>query len=128
MVGHTGDRDATILAVEAVDLALGRLVQAVDELGGILVITADHGNADDMYQRDKKGAVLRDAAGRPVVKTSHSLNPVPFIIHDAARGDRYELAPEACEGAGLANVTATCVELLGLRAPSELAPSLLRFR
>lgn len=128
MVGHTGDRDATILAVEAVDLALGRLVQAVDELGGILVVTADHGNADDMYQRDKKGAVLRDAAGRPVVKTSHSLNPVPFMIHDAARGDRYQLDPAACEGAGLANVTATCVELLGLRAPSELAPSLLRFR
>ena len=129
MVGHTGDRDATIVAVETVDLQLARLVAAVDELGGILVVTADHGNADEMFMRDKQGAVERDrVTGKPVIKTSHTLNPVPFTIHDAARAERYMIDPARCEGAGLASVTATCLELLGLRAPSELAPSLARFR
>ena len=129
MVGHTGDRDATIVAVETVDMQLGRLMAAVTELGGILVVTADHGNADEMYQRDKKGAVQRDKrTGAPVAKTSHTLNPVPFMIYDPARGDRYEIDPGRCEGHGLASVTSTCLELLGLQAPSELAPSLVRFR
>ena len=129
MVGHTGDRDATILAVETVDLAVNRLAAAVAELEGILVITADHGNADEMFMRDKRGHVERDPrTGRPVAKTSHTLNPVPFMIMDPARGDRYMIDPVRADGAGLASVTATCLELLGLRAPSELAPSLLRFR
>lgn len=129
MVGHTGAFDATVVAVETVDLQLARLRAAVDELGGILVVTADHGNADEMFQRDKKGRVLRDeVTGKGVVKTSHTLNPVPFLIHDAARGDRYELDPARTAGAGIANVTATCLELLGLVPPDDLEPSLLRFR
>ncbi|HVV88244.1 MAG TPA: 2,3-bisphosphoglycerate-independent phosphoglycerate mutase [Kofleriaceae bacterium] len=128
MVGHTGDRDATIVAVETVDLQLARLVAAVTELEGILVVTADHGNADEMYQRDKRGAVQRDWAGVPVAKTSHTLNPVPFMIFDPARGDRYTIDPAHADGAGLASVTATCLELLGLEAPTDLAPSLLRIR
>ena len=53
---------------------------------------------------------------------------MPFTIHDAARADRYMIDPARCEGAGLASVTSTCLELLGLRAPAELAPSLVRFR
>lgn len=129
MVGHTGAFDATVLAVECVDLQLARLVKAVDELNGILVITADHGNADEMYQRDKAGKVQRDkASGRPVVKTSHTLNAVPFLIHDHARSDRYEIDPARAAGAGIANVTATCLELLGFVPPDDLEPSLLRFR
>lgn len=129
MVGHTGAFDATVLAVECVDLQLARLVKAVDELNGILVITADHGNADEMYQRDKAGKVQRDkASGRPVVKTSHTLNAVPFLIHDHARSDRYEIDPARTAGAGIANVTATCLELLGFVPPDDLEPSLLRFR
>ena len=127
MVGHTGHFDATVLAVAAVDLQLARLRRAVDDLGGILVVTADHGNADEMYQRAKGGAIARDpATGAPIAKTSHTLAPVPFAIHDRAAGDRYQLAPSA--GAGIASVTATCLELLGYTAPSELAPSLVRFR
>src|SRR5690606_34767276 len=94
MVGHTGTYDATVIAVEAVDLELARLVKVVEELEGILVVTADHGNADEMFQRDKKGRVMRDASGQPVVKTSHTLNPVPFVIHDPSRGDRYEIDAE----------------------------------
>ncbi|TMQ09165.1 MAG: 2,3-bisphosphoglycerate-independent phosphoglycerate mutase [Deltaproteobacteria bacterium] len=127
MVGHTGSFDATVIAVEIVDLQLARLVRAVDELQGILVVTADHGNADEMFQRDKAGAIARDkTSGQPVVKTSHTLNPVPFLIHDPARSDRYEIDPARAATAGIANVTATCLELLGFTPPDDLEPSLLR--
>ena len=129
MVGHTGAFDATVVAVEAVDLQLARLVRVIDELQGILVVTADHGNADEMYQRDKSGKVLRDKkTGHPVVKTSHTLNAVPFLIHDPARSDRYEIDPVRAKTAGIVNVTATCLELLGFVPPDDLEPSLLRFR
>jgi len=129
MVGHTGAFDATVLAVQTVDLQLARLAKAVAELKGILVVTADHGNADEMFQRDKKGAVLRDkTSGQPVVKTSHSLNAVPFLIDDSMRGDRYEIDADRAKTAGIANVTATCLELLGFVPPDDLEPSLLRFR
>lgn len=129
MVGHTGSFDATVLAVEAVDLQLARLAQAVEELQGILVVTADHGNADEMFQRDKAGRVLRDVkTGAPVAKTSHTLNAVPFLVHDPSRGDRYEIDPARAATAGIANVTSTCLELLGYVPPDDLEPSLLRFR
>ena len=129
MVGHTGQFDATVVAVEAVDLQLERLRRAVEELQGILVVTADHGNADEMYQRDKHGRVQRDQkTGHPVVKTSHTLNAVPFLIHDPARADRYEIDPDRLPTAGIANVTATVLELLGFVPPDDLEPSLLRFR
>ncbi len=129
MVGHTGAFDATVLAVETVDLQLARLAKAVEELKGILVVTADHGNADEMFQRDKNGRVQRDkVSGQPVVKTSHSLSAVPFLIDDSMRGDRYEIDPDRARTGGIANVTATCLELLGLVPPDDLEPSLLRFR
>jgi 2,3-bisphosphoglycerate-independent phosphoglycerate mutase len=129
MVGHTGSFDATVVAVESVDLQLARLATCVDQLGGILVITADHGNADEMFQRDKAGKVQRDArTGRPVAKTSHTLNPVPFLIHDPSRGDRYEIDPDRARTGGIANVTATCLELLGYVPPVDLEASLIRFR
>jgi 2,3-bisphosphoglycerate-independent phosphoglycerate mutase len=128
MVGHTGSFDATVIAVEAVDLELARLVKVVDELQGILVVTADHGNADEMFQRDKRGRVLRGKDGQPVAKTSHTLNPVPFFIHDPMRADRYEIDAAKAAGAGIASVTATCIELLGFEPPDDLQSSLLRFR
>jgi 2,3-bisphosphoglycerate-independent phosphoglycerate mutase len=128
MVGHTGSFDATVIAVAAVDLELARLVKVIEELQGILVITADHGNADEMFQRDKKGKILRDATGQPTAKTSHTLSPVPFLIHDPMRGDRYEIDPERAQAAGIAHVTATCIELLGFVPPDDLESSLLRFR
>ncbi|MEZ4398477.1 MAG: 2,3-bisphosphoglycerate-independent phosphoglycerate mutase [Kofleriaceae bacterium] len=128
MVGHTGHFDATVMAVEAVDLQLARLCRAVDQLGGIVVVTADHGNADEMFQRSKGGAIERDAAtGVPVAKTSHTLAPVPLALH--AGGDaRFALDADRAAGAGIASVTATCLELLGYTAPAEFAPSLVRFR
>ncbi|MFT3694548.1 MAG: 2,3-bisphosphoglycerate-independent phosphoglycerate mutase [Kofleriaceae bacterium] len=128
MVGHTGQFDATVVAVETVDLQLARLAKAVEEMQGILVVTADHGNADEMFQRDKKGKVLRDKQGQPVAKTSHTLSPVPFFIHDPMRSDRYEIDPAVAQHAGIANVTATCIELLGFVPPDDLESSLLRFR
>lgn len=128
MVGHTGSFDATVIAVATVDLELARLAKVVEELQGILVITADHGNADEMFQRDKKGQILRDKTGQPTAKTSHTLSPVPFLIHDPMRGDRYEIDPERAQAAGIAHVTATCIELLGFVPPDDLESSLLRFR
>ncbi len=129
MVGHTGSFDATVVAVETVDLQLARLARVVEELQGILVVTADHGNADEMFQRDKAGKVMRDKkTGQPVIKTSHTLNAVPFLIHDPVRSDRYEIDPARTATAGIANVTATCIELLGFVPPDDLEPSLLRFR
>ncbi len=131
MVGHTGSLTATVIAVESVDLQLARLAQAVEALDGVLVVTADHGNADEMYQREKSGAVARDArTGQPQIKTSHTLNPVPLVIYEPGRGTReggLQLDPARCAGAGIANVAATCLELLGFLPPEEMLPSLLRF-
>lgn len=98
MVGHTGNLDATIVGVEAVDLGLARLIPVVKEAGYILVITADHGNADEMLEKNKKGVVS--------VRTAHSLNPVPFIVYNADC--------EIAEGEfGLSNVAATVAKLMG---------------
>ena len=124
MVGHTGDFDATIKSMEAVDEALTRLLPVIDELAGVLIITADHGNAEEMYQLDKlTGEVKRDAAGQPVLRTSHSLNPVPFILYDNQTDGRIQVR----EGAefGLANLAATIVNLLGYAAPDMWEPSIL---
>ncbi|MEM1413853.1 MAG: 2,3-bisphosphoglycerate-independent phosphoglycerate mutase [Myxococcota bacterium] len=122
MVGHTGQRDATILAVEAVDLQLARLLPAIEKAGGAVIVTADHGNADAMYERDKKtGAVLRRADGTPKARTSHSLNAVP--CHLWAPGHRLTL--RGIEAPGLANVASTVLDLLGFAAPERFQPSLL---
>ena len=103
MVGHTGNLYATEIAVETVDLCLTRIQKACDEHGCILVVTADHGNSDQMLEKNKKGEVS--------VRTAHSLRPVPFIIHDP--DERHEMDTES--PFGLANVAPTVVELLGLK-------------
>ncbi len=127
MVGHTGDYYAAVLAVETVDLALARLLPVIDALGGVALVTADHGNADEMFEVDRKsGAVSRDAAGHARAKTSHTLNPVPLVLYDNCSGGRLRLS--GAEGAGLANLAATTVELLGFEPPSVWQPSLLRLR
>jgi 2,3-bisphosphoglycerate-independent phosphoglycerate mutase len=126
MVGHTGDLEATVVAVEAVDLQLGRLKALVEETKGALVVTADHGNADEMFERDKKtGEVLRDAKGRPKQKTSHTLNRVPFVVY--APGHQNELRVDSSvEHPGLANVAATLLYLLGYGRPAGYEASLVR--
>jgi 2,3-bisphosphoglycerate-independent phosphoglycerate mutase len=122
MVGHTGDFFATTLAVEAVDLALGRLMVAAKETKTILVITADHGNADEMMETEKKSKrVLYDSEGNPKKKTSHTLAPVPFILFNTEILDKNISLREA----GLANVAATVLELAGFEKPEFYEPSLI---
>lgn len=125
MVGHTGSFDAAVLAVESVDIALSRILPVVKAAGGCLVVTADHGNADEMAERDKGGAVITDEAGRTKWRTSHSLNPVPLYIGDYT--DRTATLRSDLNQAGLSNVAATLVELLGYAAPVEYENSLLEW-
>ena len=126
MVGHTGIYEAVICSMEAMDLQLARLKKAVDAAGGIMVLTADHGNADDMFEHDKKtGAVSRKADGSAKAKTSHSLNPVPGIIYDPSSKGEYKA--ELNEGLGISSLAATCIELLGYKAPSDYDKSILNW-
>ncbi len=122
MVGHTGKREATILAVQTVDLMLARLLPVVEALHGAILVTADHGNADQMYERDKNsGGWARRPDGTFKPRTSHTLNPVP--CHIWAPGRQLRLRPIARPG--LANVAATLLQLLGYQAPEGYEPSLL---
>jgi 2,3-bisphosphoglycerate-independent phosphoglycerate mutase len=124
MVGHTGNLRATILAVEAVDLCLERLLRAVEAAKGILLVTADHGNADEMFERDKKTKGFQvDKQGKPRPKTAHTLSPVPFIIVDPLFAGEYRLAAPAA--AGLSNVAATLLTLMGYEPPEDYDRSLV---
>ena len=112
MVGHTGNYEATVIGVESVDLQLARVKEAVDAVNGILIVTADHGNADEMYEKPKK-------EGAPIkAKTSHTLNKVPFIVYGAdvkmKEGDF-----------GLSNVAAVVTDLLDLPADEHWNESII---
>ena len=126
MVGHTGSMEAVRVAMGAVDLSLTRIRQAVEAAGGVLVVTADHGNADDMLEHNKKGEVKLDENGQPCRKTSHSLNPVPCIIFDPESKGEY--SRELKTGLGISSVAATCMELLGYEPPADYDPSVLNFQ
>jgi 2,3-bisphosphoglycerate-independent phosphoglycerate mutase len=126
MVGHTGNFRAATMAIEAVDLELGRLLKVIDELGGTAIITADHGNADEMYELDKKtGKPLFAKDGHVKAKTSHTLNPVPCIFYDNKNTGAYSIDGE---GFGLANLASTAVNLLGYQAPDNWDRSILKFK
>ena len=117
MVGHTGSFLATECSMEALDLQLARILKVVDEMHGVALITADHGNADEMYELDKKsGAPKANKDGSFKAKTSHTLNPVPFIVYDNFYNDKYDLK-QGRGDFGLSNVAATTVNLLGYDAP-----------
>ena len=103
MVGHTGVMDAVVYAMECVDNGLKAIIEAADKYGYTVLITADHGNADQMTETKK---------GKTSVRTAHSLNPVPFIIYD--KDNDWTIK----EGSyGLANVAPTVVKMMGLTAP-----------
>lgn len=126
MVGHTGHFQATVESVESVDRMLGLLEKEILALGGALVVTADHGNADDMSERDKKtGAILRDDKGLLIPRTSHSLNPVPLhiVLNDA---DRARFVLNQIDGASLANLASTSLHLLGFETPEDYRESLIQ--
>jgi 2,3-bisphosphoglycerate-independent phosphoglycerate mutase len=128
MVGHTGNFRAATMAVEAVDLALARLLPAIDAAGGVALITADHGNADEMFELDKKtGEPARNADGSFKAKTAHTLNPVPLILFgrpaDPVAGGVLRL--KSLAGAGLSNIAATVANLIGLEGHPRWDESLL---
>ena len=127
MVGHTGSFAATQCSMEALDLQLARILKVVDELHGVALITADHGNGDEMYEIDKKtGGLKLDKNGKPKAKTSHTLNPVPFIVYDNFYRDNYTVKVDRRD-LGLSSVAATTVNLLGFEAPLMWDESLVEF-
>ena len=112
MVGHTGSYQSTIIGVESVDIALARVKAACDKTNAILIITADHGNADEMYDKRKND-------NDPIKpKTSHTLSAVPFFIYNAD--------VKIKEGNfGLSNIAATVFKLLGLEVPEAWDESMI---
>ncbi len=128
MVGHTGNFLATECSMEALDLCLARILPVIDRLHGVAIITADHGNADEMYEIDKKtGAPKTDKEGKKKAKTSHTLNPVPCILYDNFYRDAYSVK-EKDPSFGLSNVAATTVNLLGYLAPDAWDASLITLK
>ena len=122
MVGHTGNRDAAVIAVEAVDLCLGRLIPVIDALQGALLVTADHGNADEMFEYDKQGQIAVDKQGRRKAKTSHTLNRVPLYVYAPGMAVRFD---QTVQKPRLANIAATTLQLMGYAAPADYEPGLL---
>ncbi len=116
MVGHTGVAEAVIEAVNTVEVCVEKLLDVVKKLGGIAIITADHGNADELYVIKK---------GKKSIKTSHSLNNVPFVIVDYGYNDEYTMT--GIEKPGLSNVAATLCNLLGYEKPEDYDQSLISF-
>ena len=118
MVGHTAVMEATIIAVETVDRCVGELLEVIKELEGLAVVTADHGNADEMFTIDKEG--------KKKTKTAHTLNPVPFVIYDPGYNGEYEMAD--LEKPFLSNVASTLLNLLGYEKVEDYDPSLIRIK
>jgi 2,3-bisphosphoglycerate-independent phosphoglycerate mutase len=123
MVGHTGKLGATIASLEAMDQALARVVEAITKARGTLVVTADHGNAEDMVDRDKDGKPKLREDGSMRGKTAHTTNPVGFWVY-RTQGPQLALRQDLPD-AGLANVAATLIELLGYEPPTDYLPSML---
>jgi 2,3-bisphosphoglycerate-independent phosphoglycerate mutase len=124
MVGHTGSLDAAIRAMEVVDRCMGEIEERVRETGATMIVTADHGNLDMMWEVDSKTSALkRDAAGKPMMKTSHTLSPVPWCVV-GADASRFVANGNLAEP-GLGNIAATILLLLGYQAPSDYLPALL---
>ena len=119
MVGHTGDLKAAVAAVETVDTALGQVLAALEAKGGVALITADHGNADEMLIFNKK-------TGKMERSTKHSINPVPVVIFDPGYDGSYHLKPcDQGEPNTLAMVAATNYILMGREIPPDLAAPLI---
>lgn len=125
MVGHTGIFQAVLASLEVMDLQIDRIKRAVEKAGGILILTADHGNSDDMFEHNKKGEVVYKENGKPKSKTSHSLNPVPFLLFDPLFNGEY--SEDLNEGLGISSVSATCLNLLGFQAPEDYDKSIINF-
>ncbi|UCG07281.1 MAG: 2,3-bisphosphoglycerate-independent phosphoglycerate mutase [Desulfobacterales bacterium] len=125
MVGHTGIPQAVEIAVETVDLCLGRLVKAVKAARGILIVSADHGNSDDMYECNMKtGEIIYDEkTGEPKSRTAHSLNPVFVYVYEPTGKVNLRLAEHT--DLGISSLAATCLRLLGFEPPEDYTPSII---
>jgi len=125
MVGHTGIPQAVEIAVETVDLCLARLVRAVKKAGGILVVSADHGNADDMFEcNSKTGETLYDEkTGKPKPRTAHSLNPVFAYVYEPTGKVKMRLSGHT--NLGISSLAATCLTLLGFEPPEDYTPGII---
>ena len=127
MVGHTGVYQAVQVSMGALDIALERVYESVKKAGGVLLVSADHGNADDMYEHDEKtGALKKDKQGVIRRKTSHSLNPVPCFVFDPESKGEYD--SKLREGLGISALAATSMEFLGFVAPEDYDKSILQFK
>jgi len=114
MVGHTGVMEAAIVAMETVDKCVQRLLNCVEELKGVAIVTADHGNADIMFsEKDEK----------KTPKTSHTLNPVPCAIYDPQYQGEYHIADFSKKG--LSNIAGTILNLLGYKNVEDYDSSLI---
>ena len=120
MVGHTGSMEATIVSMEALDLCIGRILETADKLGVAVLFTADHGNADECLEINKKTG---EVTSKP--KTSHTLNPVPFIFYDNNFKDNYTVLDGEY---GLSNIASTVVNLLGYKAPEKWDASMIEVK
>ena len=127
MVGHTGSLLATRCSMEALDLQLARLLAVIDKLEGVAILTADHGNADEMCEVDKKGNLKLDKNGKAKAKTSHTLNAVPCIFYDNFYADKYTVKADNGQF-GLSNVAATMVNLMGYEAPEMWDESIIEVK
>ncbi|KAI8476721.1 MAG: phosphoglycerate mutase [Monoraphidium minutum] len=126
MVGHTGDLQASIRACAVVDQCVAELLKVVDEVNGRYLITSDHGNSDDMVQREKKTLkpLIDKDTGKPMPLTSHTLAPVPVYVGGKGLPANVVMRTDLPD-AGLANITATYINLLGFQAPENYKPSLI---
>ncbi|MBQ0012162.1 MAG: 2,3-bisphosphoglycerate-independent phosphoglycerate mutase [Clostridiales bacterium] len=127
MVGHTGVFESAVIGVESVDIALKRILPAIDAVGGMAIITADHGNAEEMFELAKDGTPKADKDGRIKAKTSHTLNKVPCIFYDNTENkDKYEVVDS--DNYGLANIAATIADLLGVEKPDCWESSMIKMK
>jgi len=126
MVGHTGVYQAVQTSMGALDICLERIYNSVKAAGGVMLVTADHGNADDMYEHAKDGSVKLDASGAPKRKTSHSLNPVPAILFDPEYQGEYDTTLNT--GLGISSITGTCMTLLGYFPPADYDKAIINLK
>ncbi|KAL5227627.1 hypothetical protein ABZP36_015892 [Zizania latifolia] len=124
MVGHTGDIEATVVACKAADEAVKIILDAVEQAGGIYLVTADHGNAEDMVKRNKSGQPALDKSGGIQILTSHTLQPVPVAIGGPGLHPGVKFRSDI-QTPGLANVAATVMNLHGYEAPADYETTLI---
>jgi 2,3-bisphosphoglycerate-independent phosphoglycerate mutase len=123
MVGHTGNYDATVQSIEAVDAALAKILPVIDEIGGMAIITGDHGNAEEMYELNGDGSI-KSQNNRSVPKTAHTTNRVPCIFYDNTPNVEHYTVKSGDEF-GLVNLASTIANLLDIEPQPEWLPSII---